>query len=94
MTVTIRQGSFDPTAIIRKLLTRPSDVATIRIDRLTAGFLVRHHIRAAFNVARVHGAEVEVHEERGLLGSAFAVRIAGTPEQIMPALRRLEEIWG
>jgi hypothetical protein len=68
---------------------RPDEVGTIRCDAITAGVLLRRRVRAAFSAARIHGAEVEVHEERGLLDSVFTVRLRGTGTQLLPALRQL-----
>jgi hypothetical protein len=68
---------------------RLDEVGTVRCDAITVGLLLRRQVRAAFSAARIHGAEVEVHEERGLLDSVFTVRLHGTGIQLLPALRQL-----
>ena len=79
--------------MITEFAGRPDDVVgTVRFDALTAGLLVRRRIRAALNAARIRGAEVEAHEERGLLDSLFTVRMHGTGAQLLPALRLLADL--
>jgi hypothetical protein len=85
--VVLRNQTFSQMAA--RFAAHPDDVGTVRCDSITAGLLVRRQVRAAFSAARIHGAEVEVHEERGLLDSVFTVRLHGTGTQILPALRQL-----
>lgn len=86
MAETVKWDAFNPAAMIRALRDHPAEVATLRFPRMEAGALVRRHVRAALNEARIRGAEVESREERGLLDSVFAVRMVGTPEQLVPTL--------
>jgi hypothetical protein len=72
-----------------ELAARPDEVVTFRADAITAGLLLRRRVRVAFNSARMRGAQVEVAEERGLLDSVFTVRLRGTGDQLLPALRQL-----
>jgi hypothetical protein len=83
----LRNQTFSQMAAM--FATRPDEVGTVRCDSITAGLLLRRRVRAAFSAARIHGAEVEVHEERGLLDSVFTVRMRGTGPQLLPALRQL-----
>jgi hypothetical protein len=53
------------------------------------GLLVRRHYRAALDLARTHGATVELYEQRGLLGSTFTARLTGTGRQLLPSFRYL-----
>lgn len=85
--LTLRNQSF--AQMIAVFERRPGDAGTVRCDALTAGLLLRRQVRAAFSAARIRGAEVEVHEERGLLDSVFTVRLHGTGTQLLPALRLL-----
>jgi hypothetical protein len=69
------------------------EVATVRFSQITAGALVRRHVRSAFDQARIRGAEVEVHEQRGLVESMFSVRMRGTAGQLVPSLRYLAALF-
>jgi hypothetical protein len=83
----LRNQTFSRMAVM--FAARADEVGTVQCDALTAGILVRRQVRAAFSAARIHGAEVEVHEERGLLDSVFTARMRGTGAQLLPALRQL-----
>lgn len=87
-----RWRTYDLGTLIAELESRPGEIATVRLDRITAGALVRRHVRAAFNQARIRGAQVEEHEERGLLDSVFAASMRGKACQLAPALRSLAAI--
>jgi hypothetical protein len=86
-TLILRNQPFS--RMIAEFEDRPGETGTVRCDALTAGMLLRRQVRAAFSAARIRGAEVEVHEERGLLDSVFTVRLRGTGTQLLPALRLL-----
>ena len=86
---TRRLADFDPAAMLAVFAKHPGEMATVRFDHLEAGALIRRHVRAAFDRARIRGAEVEVREERGWLDSVFAVRMRGTTEQLRPSLLAL-----
>jgi hypothetical protein len=88
-----RWAEYNPGAMIAEFERHPGEVATVRFDQITAGLLVRRHVRAAFDQARIRGAEVEVHEQRGLLDSVFAVRMRGTAGQMVPSLRYLAALF-
>jgi hypothetical protein len=76
--------------MVDELRDYPDDIWTIRFDALTVGGLLRGRVRAAFNIALIHSAEVvEVHEERGLFNSVFTVRLRGRGTQLLPCLRQL-----
>ena len=87
MSTVLRNQTF--IRVIAELENRPDEVWTWRCDALTAGMLLRRQAQAAFSAARIRGAEVEVHEERGLLNSVFTARMRGTGAQLLPALRHL-----
>jgi hypothetical protein len=84
----------DTRATIAALSCHAGEVATIRWDAIHAGLLMRRHLKEALNAARVRGAEVEVHEARGLLESVYAVRLKGTSVQLLPTLRYMAELEG
>lgn len=84
----------DTRATIAFLSRHPGEVATVRWDSITAGLGMRRHLKEALNAARIRGAEVEVHEARGLLESAYAVRLKGTSAQLLPTLRYMAELEG
>ena len=88
--VVLRNQTFSLMAA--RFAARPDETGTVRCDAITAGLLVRRRVRAAFNAARIRGAEVEAHEERGLLDSVFTVRMHGTGAQLLPALRLLADL--
>ena len=90
MSIVLREQTFGQA--IAAFEDRPGEAGTWRCDALTAGLLLRRQVRAAFNAARIRGAEVEVHEERGLLDSVFTARMRGTGAQLLPALRALAEL--
>lgn len=77
----------DTDTLVAEFARHPGAVATVRFDHIVAGMLMRRQVRAALNCARIRGAEVEVHEARGLLESVFAVRLKGTDTQLLPTLR-------
>jgi hypothetical protein len=81
-------------ATIAEFSRHPGEVATIRWDSIACGLLLRRHLKAALNAARVRGAEVEVHEARGLLDSVYAVQMKGTAAQLLPTLRYMVELEG
>jgi hypothetical protein len=87
-TETVRKcyDDFNPRGMIAEFGRHPGETATVRLPGMTAGLLVRRQVRAALNDARVRGAEVEVHEEKGWLDSVFSVRMRGTDRQLLPAL--------
>lgn len=84
----------DTVSTIAFLSRHPGEVATVRWDSITAGLGMRRHVKEALNRARIRGAEVEVHEARGLLESVYAVRLKGTAAQLLPALRYLAAMEG
>jgi hypothetical protein len=84
----------DTRATIAEMSRHPGEVATVRWDNIRAGLGMRRHFKAALNAARIRGAEVEVHESRGLLESVYAVRLKGTDRQILPTLRYMAELEG
>ena len=86
---TTRRAEFDPGGMITEFAMHRGEMVTVRFDHIEAGALTRRHVRAAFNLARIRGAEVDVREERGWLDSVFAVRMRGTTEQLRPSLLAL-----
>lgn len=77
----------DTHATIAAFAEHPDEVATVTWDRIIAGLGMRRRFTEAVNLARVRGAEVEVHESKGLLESVYAVRLKGTSAQLLPTLR-------
>ena len=88
-TTTTRRTEFDPGGMLTEFAMHRGEMVTVRFDHIEAGPLIRRHVRAAFNLARIRGAEVDVREERGWLDSVFAVRMRGTTEQLRPSLLAL-----
>ena len=84
----------DTRATITEVSRRAGEVVTIRWDSIHAGIGMRRHLREALNAARIRGAEVEVHEARGLLETVYAVRLKGTSAQLLPTLRYMAELEG
>jgi hypothetical protein len=84
----------DTRATIAEMSMHPGEVVTVSWDSIRAGLLMRRHLKEALNAARIRGAEVEVHEARGLLESVYAVRLKGTDRQILPTLRYMAELEG
>jgi len=67
----------------------PGEIATITLDQITAGAMIRRRVRAAFDQARLRGADVQVSEQRGWLDSVFTARLRGTGAQLLPTIRTL-----
>ena len=78
--------------LITELTEHPGEVATVTLSSLVAPVLVRRQVRAALDLARIRGAEVDAREQRGLLDSVFAVRMRGTDKQLLPTLRTLNRL--
>lgn len=94
MSETIDMDDFDPAALISAFEAHPGQTGTVTIPQLTAGALIRRYVRSALDSARVLGAYVDAHEQKGLLDSVFAIRMRGTGDQLMPALRTLRDLGG
>lgn len=79
-------------ALARQVAEHPGEVATVRMSRIEATWDLRKHVRAALNLARIRDAEVDAYEAKGLFSSVFTVRMKGTGEQLLPALRALSAL--
>lgn len=53
----------------------------------SASSLDRRDVRNAIDQARTRGADVFATESKGLFSSSFALRLTGTPGQLLPTLR-------
>ncbi|MEU8278174.1 hypothetical protein ACFYOK_37595 [Microbispora bryophytorum] len=61
----------------------------LTVADLFAGILPRRRVRAALDVARQAGADVDCHEDKSLLSSTFFIRLEGTGEQLIDSVARL-----
>lgn len=70
----------------------PEITGTVTMHDITAGALMRRHVRYLFDVARTEGVDVAMAENKGLLDSSFTVTMKGTGRQMLPTLLRLEAL--
>lgn len=89
MSTVIRNICTDPARMAAEFAKRPGSKAKMTFDRIEAGPFSRRDIRAAFDMARVRGAVVDVREAKGWLESVFTGRLEGTEDQLMPTVRAL-----
>jgi hypothetical protein len=79
-------------AMLAEFARRPAETATVTFDSITAGALIRRHVRTAISMARIRGAQVDCHEDKGFWDSVFTIRLRGTAGQLVPSLRVLAEL--
>jgi hypothetical protein len=85
----VKYGNLTMDEIVRLAASHPDENLTLRWNGLEATIGMRQHVRTAFDIARTHGADVEVYEQRGWLTSTFTVRLDGTGRQLLLAVCQL-----
>lgn len=82
-------SNVDLKQVWRTMHDAPSEKYTLSLPMMEVGAMVRKTLRAAFDVAKIKGAEVEVHEQKSVLSSLFTVKLAGDFNQLDFTVRTL-----